>query len=203
MILWNHRSKCANLAFLARRIKDLFIMPPSPRWILERLDPEQHQVRSFRSGNSQVDGWLRQIAKHALSADTSITHVLAEPSARPKATRRRVLAYFSLAMAELDIHVIPEAERTGLPSGHQIPAALLTWLGIDQSLHGQGMGRTLLRLATLKVVSAADIIAAKFMVTDAIDARAKAFYEHFDFTPLPTQSHRLIISIDRLRRWLH
>ena len=176
-------------------------MGETTTWVLERLDPEQHNVRKLRSGNEKVDAWLREVAKHALSADTSITHVLAERTSQP-GSRRRVVAYFSLAMADVDISSIPESEREGLPSGHRVPGALLTWLGIDRTLQGRGMGKTMLRMATRKVVTAGEVIAARIMITDAIDARAQAFYEHFGFVALPTRPDRLIMSIARLRRWL-
>jgi GNAT superfamily N-acetyltransferase len=58
-------------------------------------------------------------------------------------------------------------------------------LALDQTLQGQGLGGVLLADALDRVVAAADTVAARFVVVDAIDAAANGFYQHHGFRPIP------------------
>jgi GNAT superfamily N-acetyltransferase len=82
-------------------------------------------------------------------------------------------------------------EREDLPGSlgrgrpRQIPAVLLVRLALDQSLHGQGLGGALLAEALSRVVAATEMVAARFVVVDAIDQHAATFCEHHGFRPIP------------------
>jgi predicted GNAT family N-acyltransferase len=56
---------------------------------------------------------------------------------------------------------------------------------LSEALHGKGLGGELLADALHRVVAATQLVAARFVVVDAIDARAMAFYEHFGFRHIP------------------
>jgi GNAT superfamily N-acetyltransferase len=62
---------------------------------------------------------------------------------------------------------------------------LLARLALDRSLHGHGLGGALLAEALARVESATQTVAARFVVADAIDEPAVAFYEHHGFRRLP------------------
>ena len=56
---------------------------------------------------------------------------------------------------------------------------------MDKTLHGQGLGGALLADALSRIVAATQIVAARFVVVDAIDDTAHRFYEHHGFRPIP------------------
>jgi GNAT superfamily N-acetyltransferase len=56
-----------------------------------------------------------------------------------------------------------------------IPMAVLGRLAIDQTLQGQGIGRALLRDAVLRVVQAADALAIRGILVQAISEDARRF----------------------------
>ena len=61
----------------------------------------------------------------------------------------RVMAYYSLASSAVATNTTPGRFRGNMPD--PIPIVVLGRLAVDQSLHGQGIGRALIRDAGLRV----------------------------------------------------
>lgn len=145
-----------------------------------------YDLGEFDSGQAELDVWL---AEHALDAQrrrTARTFIQADESGV-------ALAYYSLAAHVLQQAELPHRLARGEP--RQIPAVLLARLALDRSLQGRGLGGILLADALLRVVVASDTVAARYVVVDAIDDRAAAFYEHHGFRRIPT-TRRLVQSIN-------
>jgi GNAT superfamily N-acetyltransferase len=146
---------------------------------------DDDDLDSFSSGQPSLDEWLCQSARHADAMRSGRTWVWAAPDGV-------VVAYFALAG-----HVI---ERDGLParlgrgSPDRIPAVLVARLALDKSLQGRGFGGALLADALSRIVVATDIVAARFVVVDAIDVRAADFYAHYGFRPI-VGTNRLVRKI--------
>jgi GNAT superfamily N-acetyltransferase len=68
---------------------------------------------------------------------------------------------------------------------------LLARLALDQSLQGHGLGGALLADALERIVAAIETVAARFVVVDAIDDTAAAFYAHHGFRQVP-ETRRLV-----------
>jgi predicted N-acetyltransferase YhbS len=100
-----------------------------------------------------------------------------------------VVAYYPLAAHLLQREELPQALARG--GSRQIPAVLLARLALDKSLHGEGLGGALLVDALERVVAATETLGARFVVVDAIDDSAAAFYEHYGFRRIPN-SRRLV-----------
>ncbi len=100
-----------------------------------------------------------------------------------------MVAYYSLTAHLLQRAELPRALGRGGP--RQIPSVLLARLALDRSLHGQGLGGALLAEALERVLAATEIVAARFVVVDAIDEQAAHFYEHHGFRQIP-QTLRLV-----------
>ena len=98
----------------------------------------------------------------------------------------RLAGYFSLATVSVErdsVARIPELDR--LPR-FPIPGILLARLAVDTRIRGQGLGRYLFEEAlglTLQLAQSGPV-AFRLFVTDAIDAEAVSFYEHFGCTPV-------------------
>jgi GNAT superfamily N-acetyltransferase len=146
---------------------------------------DHHDCSGFSSGHSTLDGWLRD---HAVTADakrqgrTYVWH-------RPGDTA--VVAYFTLSP-----HLLQRAElprRLGRGDPDRIPSLLLARLALDQTLHGQGLGTELLLDALTRALGASNRVGGRYLVVDAIDDRAAAFYEHHGFHRVPGTALRRLV----------
>ena len=103
---------------------------PAPRPIRA-----EDNARSFSSGNSSLDAWLRDRSLRNERDDASRTYVVIHDA--------RIVAYYSLAAA-----AIPHAEATGRSRRNMpdpIPAMLLARLAVDHEFQGRQTGANLLR----------------------------------------------------------
>jgi predicted N-acetyltransferase YhbS len=62
---------------------------------------------------------------------------------------------------------------------------LLARLALHTPLHGQGLGGALLADALERVVTATALVAARFVVVDALHENAATFYAHHGFRRIP------------------
>jgi GNAT superfamily N-acetyltransferase len=102
-----------------------------------------------------------------------------------------VWAYFSLAPDKVQRADLPRAIGRGDPD--EIPAVLIGKLALHHALRSRGLGRQLLVDALSRAVSAVEIVSGRYIVVDAIDEDAVAFYRRYGFTPLPAPSASRLI----------
>jgi GNAT superfamily N-acetyltransferase len=145
-------------------------------------DPQHHDTDTFDSGEAALDEWLRQHAAGADARRTARTFVWTG-TREPGQSRDPVVAYYSLTGHRLVRDELPR--KLGRGSPNEIPAVLLARLAVDRHLHGQGVGGAVLADALARVVEATNIVAARFVVVDALHERAAAFYEHHGFSRIP------------------
>lgn len=134
-----------------------------------------HDTTHFDCGKPDLDTWLQQHAFTNEARRTIRTFVWHEDN--------RVVAYYAVAAHLLVRDDLPRNIGRGNPT--QIPAVLLARLALDKTLHGQGYGGALLADALQRIAAATQIVAARFIVVDAIDQAAHRFYEHHGFKPIP------------------
>jgi GNAT superfamily N-acetyltransferase len=142
-----------------------------------------HRLTAFDCGKPELDLWLRDSARHAENHRTARTFVW-------HAGDRVVMAYFSLAAHLIERDELSKKLARGNPA--QIPAVLLARLALDKTLHGRGLGGVLLSDALSRAVLAGTSVGCRFVVVDAIDNGAAAFYQAYGFTPVPNEPHRLV-----------
>jgi GNAT superfamily N-acetyltransferase len=145
-------------------------------------DPHRHDTDSFDSGEPTLDEWLRQHAAGADARRTARTFVWTDTSGTGDGPER-VIAYYSLTGHRLVRNDLPRKIGRGSPD--EIPAVLLARLAVDRSAQGAGTGGAVLADALSRVVEATSIVAARFVVVDALHERAATFYEHHGFTRIP------------------
>lgn len=157
-------------------------------YLSERLDPDRHHVTAFDSGEPDLDRWLREQAAGAASRRVARSFVWVEPDSDPD----RVVGYYSLTGHRLIRDDLPRSIGRGSPT--EIPAVLLARLALDRAHQGEGNGGALLADALARVVLATDIVAARFVVVDALHEKAAGFYAHHGFRRIPA-SLRLIMKV--------
>jgi len=148
------------------------------RFESEALGP-RHDVSQLDSGQPILDAWLREFAGHADAKRQGRTYVW-------HAGDFAVVAYFNLSA-----HVIQRAElpsRYARSDPEQVPALLLGRLALDRRLQGKGLGSELLFDALSRAVDASNKVGGRYIVVEAVDDSAGAFYEHHGFRVCPSGS---------------
>jgi GNAT superfamily N-acetyltransferase len=149
-----------------------------------------HPRGEFDCGESQVDDWLRTKALQQQTKRLSSTKVLVADS-------ELIAGYYTLATGQIDFGDLPTELVRKLPR-RSLPVAILAWLGVDQRYRGRGLGDLLLAQALRDCQSAGETFAFVAVVLDCVDAKAKAFYERWEFQQLPGHPFRLFISANLL-----
>lgn len=94
-----------------------------------------------------------------------------------------VVGYYSVSGHRLIRDELPKSIGRGSPT--EVPAVLLARIAIDKHLQGQGLGGVLLADALRRVIAATDLVAARFVVVDALHENAATFYEQHGFRRIP------------------
>ena len=150
---------------------------------------EQHQTEQFFCGVESLDVWLKRRALKNQIQGASRTYVACQGD--------RVLAYYAIASGAVTCNEATGRLRRNMPD--PIPVVVLGRLGIDSSLHGQGLGRSLVRDAALRILQAADVIGIRGMTVQALSDDARVFYEHMGFEPSPLDPNLLMITLADLK----
>ena len=150
---------------------------------------EQHQTEQFFCGVESLDAWLKRRALKNQIQGASRTYVACQGD--------RVVAYYAIASGAVTCNEATSRLRRNMPD--PIPVVVLGRLGVDSSLHGQGLGRSLVRDAALRILQAADVIGIRGMTVQALSDDARVFYEHMGFEPSPLDPNLLMITLADLK----
>lgn len=145
-------------------------MTPS-QYIREQL-ASHHDLNYFKSGEPDLDSWLRESALTASIRDYSRTYVW-------RLGNRRVVAFFTLLAYAISSDELPKSRGRGEQRG--IPALLLGKLALDGSIQGKGLSRILIADAVAEAVKASQYAAARYLVVDALNPELVDLYEKFGF----------------------
>ena len=143
-----------------------------------------HVLDSFDCGKEDLNRFLKRQAWSNQQANSAQTYVLAKDL--------RVRGYYSLAAGSVTHDEATERVKKGL-ARHPVSVILLARLAVDVALHGKGIGSSLLKDALVRTAQAADTIGARALLVHAKDDSAKAFYQHFDFEPSPSDPYHLLL----------
>ena len=159
---------------------------------IERL-ARAHALDAFDCGTPTLNRFL---VRHALAhqqADAAATYVgLADDV---------VVGFHTLVVSEVSFDAAPARLAKGLPR-HPVPLMLLARLAVHRDWQGRGLGAGLLKDALRRTAQAADIVGIRALAVHAKDDAARAFYQHFDFIPSPTDPLHLFLLMKDLRRYV-
>lgn len=111
-----------------------------------------------------------------------------------RATRKVVVAYYSLVYAVIDQKRLPAKLVKGLGKC-DIPVMLLARLAVDQREQGKGLGKALLKDAILRTLQAAEIAGLKLLLVHAKDEAAADFYRKHGFEPVVDDPLKLFLPV--------
>lgn len=140
------------------------------------LDAVIHDRTGFHCGTPALDEHLHRLAlQHTRKGVTSV-HVLVD-SDQPS----KILAYYSLSAAQIDVQQLIDADRRKLPR-YPVPCFRTGRLACRADRRGSGLGKVLIGCAVARCLKARQQVAAFALLVDAKSAQAKSFYEHYGLT---------------------
>lgn len=156
--------------------------------VIRPLD-SKHDRQGFCCGAASLDDYIKKQARQDVKRRISRVFVATEV-VQPNS----IMGYYTLSTLSIELDQLPEVLARKLPR-HPIPAALLGRLAVNKAAQNHGVGKMLLVDAIKRTLAVSDEIAIYAMVVDAIDERARCFYEQFGFSVLGSGKPRLFLPL--------
>ena len=153
------------------------------------LNPDLHDRVGFSCGISELDDYLRRFAVQDRRKGISTVYVLVD-TGKPSL----ILGFYTLSAAQVDSAELSDADRKKLPR-YPIPCFRLGRLACRTDHRGRGLGKLLIGCAVERCLQARKQVAAFALIVDAKSPEAKAFYEHYGFTPCVDASMTLYLPL--------
>jgi GNAT superfamily N-acetyltransferase len=138
------------------------------------LEPSRHDRSRFDCGEPALDQWLRRYAGQNRRRDTAATWVIADEN-------DRIAAYASIAMTGIDRSAAPVPVAKQAPD--PVPALLLGRVAVDLDYNGRGVGTALVAHVLATALELNTHAAARAVVVNAINPKARRWWEHLGFHP--------------------
>ncbi len=170
-------------------------LPPRTKRLLakrrriEKLQPH-HAVEAFDCGQDALNRFLQKHALQNQHSGGSQTYV--------GLAAETILGYYELAVGSVEQDHAPERIKKGI-ARYSIPIMLLARLAVDLHWQKQGVRAGLLKDVMLRTLQAAAIAGIRALVVHDKDARARTFYERFDFLPSPSDPLHLFLLLKDVR----
>jgi len=133
----------------------------------------KHPRKTFDCGDPVLNAWLAQYSVQAQKKGSSKSYVSLDEN-------EEIAGFYSLVYGQVERELAPEEITKGMPK-HPIPLLIVARLAVDQKCQGLGLGKSLLRDAMVRAISAAEIAGLRAVVVHAKHEEAAQFYEHFGF----------------------
>jgi GNAT superfamily N-acetyltransferase len=159
---------------------------------IEKLD-RRYVIETFDCGREPLNRFLIRFALQNQQVGASQTYVALADG--------EVAGYYTLVVGQVEYDDAPQRLTKGL-ARHPVPIMLLARLAIATTWQGKGLGAGLLKDAMLRTLQAAEIAGIRAFAVHAKDDVAKAFYEHFDFDPSPSDPYHLFRLLKDIRALL-
>jgi len=146
---------------------------------------DMHGIKDFFSGVEVLDAWLKDRALKNQKSGAAVTYVVC--------VNKRVVGFYSLSTATVRHENATGRVKRNMPD--PIPAMLIGRLAVDKEWQKMGLGRGLVRDATLRILKASEIAGIRVIVVHTISDQAKAFYENLGFHESPMEPATLMITL--------
>ena len=157
----------------------LALQPPEP------LRPV-HRTDEFACGEAVLDEWLKRRALANQFSGASRTFVVADMD-------HRVHGYYALAAGAVAHQLATSNVRRHMPD--PVPVMVLARLAVDRRAQGIKLGASLLQDAVNRAVSVSQSAGVRALLVQAINDRAKQFYEHYGFAVSPAHPMTLMLRL--------
>ena len=139
------------------------------------LDAKAHDRAGFDCGEPLLNDYLRRYAVQQAGKGVASTFVVVDDSKPSK-----ILGFYSLSAAQIDVQQLGDAERARLPR-YPVPCFRMGRLARSLEARGTGMGEVLMGLAVDRCLKAKAHVGAYALLVDAKNAQAKTLYQRYGF----------------------
>ena len=136
-----------------------------------------HDRAAFHCGVPTLDDFLQKYAAQQNSKGISTVFVIVDDAVPSK-----ILGFYTLSAAQIDVQQISETERKKLPR-YPVPCFRMGRLARDIESRSAGLGEALIGCAVDRCLQARSLVGAYALLVDAKDEKAKSFYERYGFVP--------------------
>ena len=157
---------------------------------IEKLQ-RSHAIDAFDCGREALNLFLIRYAFQNQQAEASQTYVALSDE--------ELVGYYTLVVGQVEYNDAPGRLTKGL-ARRPVPIMLLARLAVAIRWQGKGLGSGLLRDAMLRTLQAAEIAGIRAF---AVHDEARAFYQHFDFVPSPSDPYHFFRLLKDLRKLLN
>ena len=155
---------------------------------------QNHILAEFDCGSDAQTTWLRRHALQSHFGRMSVVWVVR------RLADDRVVGFYALTSGSVLQRDAPERAKKG-SGAYDIPAMVLTRLGVDLSEQHQGLGRALVKDCFERVASVAQNAGVKVLLIHSEDEAARDFYIGLAaFEASPTDPLHLTLLLKDLRR---
>lgn len=156
-----------------------------------------HGVATFDCGSEAQNLWLQRHALQAHRADTAKVYVICRRASR------EVVGYYALTAGSVSHEQVTPRMAKGI-GRYPIAVVILTRLGVDRGVQGQGLGSELVRDALLQAALVAEQVGVRALVIHAETPAAAAFYRQISsaFHESPTDPLHLMLLMKDLRQMI-
>lgn len=150
-----------------------------------------HVLDGFSCGEPELDTWLIGHARQSHAAGISRTRVVSRDG--------RVVGFYSLAVGDVALDVVPARVAKGVPR-HPVPVVVLTRLAVDRSAQGTCLGSALVKDALQRVAEVAETVAVRALLVQAKNEGVRDWYRGLlPFEPSPIAPLQLFLLLKDLR----
>jgi GNAT superfamily N-acetyltransferase len=160
---------------------------PAAGYRIESLEAS-HDRSTFHCGVAELDGYFHLQAGQDARRKVAAPFVLLDRSGRP-------VGYYTLSAYTVRLEELPPPAAKKLPRYPLLPATLLGRLAVSESHRGQNLGRLLLMDALYRSWRNTTQVASIGVIVDALDEKARAFYEHYEFAGVAGHPNKLFLSM--------
>ncbi|TNH04237.1 GNAT family N-acetyltransferase [Testudinibacter sp. TR-2022] len=146
----------------------------------------KHRVQDFVCGEPILDHWLQKNALKNQLSRASRTFVVCDES-------HTVVAYYAIASGSITHQAATGKIRRNMPN--PIPVIVLGRLAVDQRLHGQHLGASLLKDVILRVHRISEQVGVRALLVHALNENAKQFYLAHGFSLSPLDDMILMLKL--------
>lgn len=147
-----------------------------------------HDRQGFDCGRSELNDWLRSVARQHQDMGLSKTFVAVLEN-QPA----QICAYYALTLTEVDTQSLTEQRRKKLP--RMIPGVRLRRLAVDLRYQGKRLGGLLLMDSIERVRRIHEHAGVVGLFVDAIDGQAAQFYARYGFEAFADEPLKLFLPV--------
>jgi len=147
----------------------------------------QHKTGNFDCGEEALNIWLRETALSNQQKYYASSYVITD-------NEQQIIAYYALCTSMIYKQDMPRRLHDN-SAPRELPAILLARLGVDKAFQKQRLGGYLLLDAFKRTAQAAQISAARVLITHPIHSQAENFYLKHGFLKLRGNKEALFIPL--------